>query len=91
MGYNKKKTHPILDQLESDCYSQHAELDAILKFISNSNDTKGTVLFVARLTRTDKVSLAKPCNACQELIEKYGIKKVYFTNYYGEMEEMKAA
>lgn len=92
-GFNKKKTHPLLEELEADCYSQHAEFDAILKFLQTQDPSQITdaILFVARLTRTDRVSFSRPCEACQEVIEKFGLKRVYFTNYHGDMEELKAA
>lgn len=89
-GYNKKKTHPHLESLEADCYSQHAEFDAIFKLLTK-HDVRNTTLFVARLTRTDKVSLAKPCEACQEIIRKFGIEKVYFTDYSGKMVPLENA
>ena len=83
LGCNLAKTHPQ----SPDCYSTHAEFSAILK----GKDVRGASLFVARLTRTNKVSCAKPCESCQQLIEKAGISRVFYTNYNGEMEEYKVA
>lgn len=79
LGKNLHRSHP-----ENSCYTMHAEFDSLKRL--RGHDTSNIIMFVARLTRTDKVSLAKPCDECQKVIRKYGIKKVYYTNHSGELE-----
>lgn len=82
IGYNRHKTHPL-----NTCYTQHAEFNSILKS-SNRSDYKNLTMYVARLTRTDKISLSKPCPECQKTIWDVGIRKVYYTDHEGELEEL---
>ena len=80
LGFNRHKSHP-----DSSCFTQHAEFDSLKRV--KWKKTANLVMYVARLTRTDKISLARPCLQCQDVLLRTGIKKVFFTNYYGEMEE----
>tara|TARA_B100001109_G_C18797947_1_gene443444 strand:+ start:476 stop:835 length:360 start_codon:yes stop_codon:yes gene_type:complete len=80
LGANSHKTHP-----DNDCFTIHAEFSSLKKV---PRDYKNLVMYVARLTRTDKVSFAKPCPACQEKIENAGIKRCYFTDYSGHLKEL---
>jgi len=80
-GCNKHKTHP-----QSLCFTQHAELNTVAG--QHKYDLKGMTLYVARLTRTDRVSYAKPCGECQKVIKSVGICKVFYTGYNGELREM---
>jgi len=82
IGFNKHKSHP-----QSVCFTQHAEFSALLKR-NIRNDSKNLTMFVARLTRTNKIRLAKPCAECQKLLLSVGISKVYFTNHKGNLEEL---
>jgi len=82
IGCNKHKTHPF-----TGCYSQHAEFNVSRKI--DSEQAKSATLYVARLTRTDRVSYSKPCNDCQSVIQSLGIAKVYYTGYDGQLKQMK--
>lgn len=82
MGHNKHKSHPR----NRCCWSQHAEFDSLVRLVGEN--LSNAILFVARLTRTDRVSCAKPCDDCQEFINQLNIKKVFYTNYKGELEKL---
>ena len=84
IGCNKHKTHP-----QSFCYTQHAELNTVAG--QHKYNLKGMTLYVARLTRTDRVSYAKPCENCQEVILNAGIGRVFYTNYDGKLKELALA
>lgn len=46
----------------------------------------GSIIYVARVTKENEVSLAKPCKGCSCIIKSKKISKVYYTidnNYYG--------
>lgn len=82
IGYNQHKTHPL-----NNCFTQHAEFNSLLKY-SNRTQFKNLTMYVARLTRTDRISLSKPCFECQRAIWDAGIRKVFYTGYTGELEEL---
>jgi cytidine deaminase len=72
-GFNVHKTDPSFG---SGNYTLlHAEGAAIKEAIRKGIELAGTSIFVYRL----KGSPSKPCPGCQNLIEKYGIKKVLHT------------
>ena len=84
MGHNKTKQHPILLK-KYKLYSTHAECDVILK-----SKNEGNILIVVRVRRQDgKFTMAKPCKKCMSFIKDSGIKKIWFTNWNGELEFLK--
>jgi len=84
VGANYRKSHP-----ESTCWTQHAEFSTLLGF--SAEELSGTTLYVARLTRTNRISFSKPCEYCQRVILKKGLSKVFYTNYDGLLDEMDLA
>lgn len=74
VGYNNPKTHP---RAKTKMQQIHAEMDAI--FGCSAEQLDGSELIVVRARRDKKVGMAKPCKACNDLISKTGIKKVYYT------------
>lgn len=76
LGWNKAhKTDPSLD---CEFPTVHAELDAIKKAGVYRNFS-GAKLYIYRAMRNKHVGLAKPCEACQKLIGRYGINEIYYT------------
>jgi deoxycytidylate deaminase len=66
-------------------YQVHAEM-ALLKKCKDSNiDT----IYVIRFRKNGGITMAKPCNYCQTFLRKYGIKKVYYTDWMGEWSLLK--
>lgn len=53
----------------------HAEVAAIKR----CREPKGATLYVARVNKSGEPRLSRPCNNCQEYIERSGIKQVFFT------------
>jgi deoxycytidylate deaminase len=39
----------------------------------------GSDLYVTRVLRNDKPSLARPCKSCQAMIYRYGIRNVFYS------------
>ena len=58
----------------------HAEMSA-LRF-----SKPGDVLFVLRWTKDGQLTMSKPCERCQQMINSAGLKKVFYTNWNGEFE-----
>jgi tRNA(Arg) A34 adenosine deaminase TadA len=86
-GFNSySKTHPL--QYKHSCLSNdrhgriylHAEISAIVK-AKKEIDT----LIVTRMLKDNSFAIAKPCPICQSAIREAGIRKVYYTNYNGEL------
>ena len=64
-------------------YSIHAEAAAIRTAVRKGIDLRGATIVVVRTGNTSQMS--KPCEACQALIEKYGIRKVRYTDEDGNI------
>jgi tRNA(Arg) A34 adenosine deaminase TadA len=90
VGYNSRKTHTIV----SDTAMQmlHAECDSILRCPTDALD--GVDLVIARARPSGKPGLAKPCEVCEGIIKRCGIRRVYYTTNsenieFPEIEEMR--
>lgn len=88
-GVNQPKTHPLMltEGYRNDQRFRHAEVDAIrnaLRLVT-AEQLKRCELHIVRVKRPHIASkawvhgLAKPCEGCANVIENYGIKKVYWT------------
>ena len=88
-GTNQPKTHPLMmtDGYRKDQLYRHAEVDAIrnaLRLIT-PEQLKRCELHIVRVKRPHIAAktwihgLAKPCEGCTNVIENYGIKKVFWT------------
>ncbi len=85
VGRNRNKTHPgsVLDaDGETILKTIHAEFDAISK-VKNKQLLKGATIYVARLGRNGHPGMSCPCEMCQHLISKYGLKKAVYTTEDG--------
>jgi len=80
LGWNQHKTHP-----ECNCYTQHAEFTTICRSRKKIPVSDKVILYVARLTRTNQISYARPCPPCQRKLLDAGITKVYYTDYNGKL------
>ena len=86
IGENTTKTHPRFKRQYSDgtwASHMHAEMN-VLRFSQSGDEIE-----VMRFSKCGKhMTMAKPCPACEKEIIKAGIKKVRYTNWDGEWEEM---
>ena len=86
VGRNRDKTHPesvgVDEGGEAFTRTIHAEMDAISK-VKNKDHLRGATIYVARKGRNEKAGNSCPCEMCQGLIDKYGLKKAIFTTEYG--------
>lgn len=87
VGWNHTKTHPLLFQGSKHRRqeSRHAEFSVLLGVPKHL--VVGSTVFVARVTKGGRVSMAKPCPSCQNLLKTAGVRKVYYSNPEGIMEE----
>ena len=87
VGENTNKTHPRFKRQYADgswASHMHAEMSA-LRFAQ-----PGDELEVIRFSKCNhKWTMAKPCVLCESEIKKSGIKKVRYTNWDGDWEELR--
>ena len=84
VGWNSYKTHPNLRHYEYPCL--HAEAHAMIKFgLDNCN---GCDILVTRILRNGSLTMAKPCNECQQLMRTYGIRNTYYTDWQGQVKRL---
>lgn len=48
----------------------------------------GASVIVVRITRSGNLGLAKPCPTCERLLREKGVKRIYYTNKNGIIEEV---
>lgn len=90
VGYNSHKTHPI--SVGTPLQQLHAEMHALLQ--CSPEDLRGIDVVVARGRNSGKPGLAKPCTVCQNILRRFGIKRVFYTTNCDdpenpEIEEMR--
>lgn len=88
VGWNKNKTHPenLNHPYHDGRTGLHAELDVCLK--SGLEDLSTYEMIVIRVDRLGRMCNSRPCNGCQSIINQMGIKKVWYSNIIGRMQEM---
>lgn len=84
-GFNSYiKTHPR--QKKYNLYINptkiflHAEIDSLVKCRGEPH-----TMIICRIGRDNQIRLAKPCKGCYNAIKDVQVKKVYFTNNFGEL------
>lgn len=87
IGINRAKSSPknkiIKTNNETVRCDLHAEVDAISCDL-RSNDT----LYVFRVRRDLKRTMAKPCSDCAYKLGLAGIRKVYYTDWNGDWQKL---
>lgn len=61
----------------------HAEIAAIKKIHPSFNDWEHVEIFIVSKKKNGEFRLSRPCPICEKTIRNLGIRKVYYTNYYG--------
>lgn len=77
VGINKNRNHPTVvssEHIKTHC-SVHAEVDALRKV----KNPKGSTIYVARVNKRGQDRLSRPCDRCNDLIKKSGVRKVVYT------------
>ena len=73
-AHNTRKTHPKFGAGKYN--TLHAESHAIYKAVRQGIDIEGSTIYIYRHNN----NLAKPCDCCMCLIEKYGIKDIVYSH-----------
>jgi len=86
------KTHPknpklnVMTKRKQLC----AEVVALIKALKiiPIRKLKECSIYVARQRQDGSLAMAKPCEHCQKLFRKFGIKNIFYTNAFGEVEKL---
>lgn len=99
VGYNTNKTHPIQKKynkyrdMEYDGIEPssglHAEMMALLGLKDMDIDYSKVKLYIYREDNDGKLRNCRPCEACMELIDRMGIKKIFYTTENGYATEIR--
>ena len=99
VGYNTNKTHPIQKKynmyrdMEKDkvepASGLHAEMMCLLGLKDMDIDYSKVKLYVYREDNDGNLANCRPCPACMELIDRLGIKKIYYTTENGYATEIR--
>lgn len=74
LGFNKVKTHP---KSPHNFKTIHAEFDAINEV--KYDDLRNADIYVYRETKDGKMADSFPCQYCQQLIEMYEFRNIFYT------------
>lgn len=82
IGENTNKTHPRFKRQYKDgtwASHMHAEMN-VLRFAKPGDEIE--VMRFARCSH--KITMAKPCNLCYDAMKEAGIKRVHYTDWFGD-------
>lgn len=65
---------------------QHAEA-AVLKKVT-AQQAKNSIMWTARINKNDIIGNSYPCSECIDVIEKFGVKEVYYTTSEGNIKSV---
>jgi deoxycytidylate deaminase len=82
VGYNSRKTHTMMS--DSKMNMIHAECDALLRCAS----PKGVDVVVARAKPSGLPGLAKPCEVCEGILRRSGVRRVIYTTNCDSVDDM---
>ncbi len=89
IGFNKPIRNGFVEHFTSFWYSNlHAEMAAVYQ-ARDKSDLTGCKMYTARLRYSGtELGIAKPCKDCVHVMQRYGIKRAYYTmdeDSYGVM------
>ena len=58
-------------------FSYHAEINAMRKVGFCKRILKGATLYVVRINTNGELVMSKPCERCEKICKKYGVKVYY--------------
>lgn len=76
-GFNRYRNHPMY--VGAGGVSYHAEEVALMR----AGDSRGSTIYVARITKSGVIGMAKPCQSCHEMLLEYGVRAVVYSSPEG--------
>jgi deoxycytidylate deaminase len=82
---NSTLSNTIIDKVNGVFYYRtvHAEINAICQLPKKL--AKGNDILVIRINKSNALMNSRPCNNCIDKLQKIGIRKVHYSNEYGEI------
>lgn len=80
-GFNKNKSHPKLNKYGY-WNTTHSECASILKA------NKGDTLVIVRVRKDGNFSCCKPCIRCLKFAKDFGINKIFYSDWAGDLREI---
>ena len=69
--------------------SIHAEVDALNKLRWQKRGAKDSNIYIYRFLADGGYGIAKPCDNCMETIRKFGVKRIFYSDYGQLMKAIK--
>jgi len=76
VGFNRSYDVEVVEY--GSPFSIHSEEMCVVKGIRAGIDFPNSTLVVVRVNRQGELRLSKPCATCQKLIEKMGIRQIWY-------------
>lgn len=99
IGFNTNKTHPLQKKynkyrdLDYNGYEPehklHAEMMCLLGLKDMEINFSKVKLYIYREDKNGNIANCRPCDACMELIDRLGIKRIYYTTEKGYVKEIR--
>lgn len=86
IGLNGMKAGRLADKLYDLC-GWHAECDALCNL--SEETIRNSVLYIAGWNKSGNVITSKPCEKCQEYLEKFDLKAIYYSTPEGTVGKYK--
>lgn len=67
----------------------HAEISCLLQIKDLDIDFNKVKLYIYREDKNGNLAISRPCGACMKLIDKLGIKTIYYTIDGGYIKEIR--
>lgn len=81
---NIYRTHPKLSKYSLYPYL-HAESRTLIHF--GLQNVANNDMLVVRVTKDNKLTMAKPCKACMHIMQDYGIRNIYYSDWEGNVRQ----
>lgn len=81
IGYNRYRNDPSMVDIPGVSY--HAETVAVRR----AGDPRGATIYIARVTRSGLMGMAKPCLRCQRFLLENGIRDIVYSTDDGFAKE----
>lgn len=83
-GYNDGfHTHPLAKKFGHRYSAIHSELAALKNFPHNIDYLDKCTLINLRINKSNQLCMSKPCIKCQAMLAVFGIKRIFYTDYFG--------
>ena len=84
IGYNRYRNDPSVVEIPGVSY--HAETVAVKR----AGDPRGATMYIARVTRSGELGMARPCARCQRFLLDNGIRDIVYTMSASEVGKERA-